>query len=61
MFVCGEASSVRVCLCHLHISIGIGDGIGDRFLLGPLAVGFAPFPGYLDVVDLSESTIWITS
>ena len=61
MFVCGEASSVRVCLRHLHISIGIGDGIGDRFLLGPLAVGFALFAGYLDVVDLSESTIWITS
>ena len=25
IFVCGEASSVRVCLCGLHLSIGIGE------------------------------------
>ena len=29
IFVCGEASSVRVCLRRLHLSIGIGNGIGE--------------------------------
>lgn len=29
IFVCGEASSVRVCLRCLHLSIGIGNGIGE--------------------------------
>ena len=28
MFVCSEASSVRVRLRRLHLSIGIGDGVG---------------------------------